>query len=265
MNKESKEYYTEPQQPQGCNVKALDKEDPAARYSALTRIAEVPESSNRDSTFVSNHPSFSFEKDKLHHLNIGPSYQTDVNDENVQKLKDDILKQCQNAIEEFDKYSALLKAISITLLSFNIIEIIASFFLLLILSMQYIPPDQILIWIGLTMLLCLAEIYVSIKAINASQDKNIDEMRAFICNSKVFACIFFASCVFLMLCLDGVIAPTGDALTEDQKRRLGAVQGVLFVLTFLKFVAQVVFFSMGEFLKKRLQAMAGEDGVVQTS
>ena len=246
------EYHTEPQP---HHAPAPNR---PSDYSAMTKIPEAHQSKSRETIFVNN-ASFSFEKDKLQSLKIGPSYQTDVNDENVQKLKNEILQKCKNAIDEYEKMSSILKTLSIGLLSMNIVEIIISFFMLLILSMKYVPSDQTMIWTSLTMLMCIGEIFSAVKAINSSQNKSIKEMKEFICTSKVFCLIFLLTCALLVLVLGGVILEPPAKLTSEQKGKLVALQGILMVITFLKLISQISFIKIGIYLNNQLLSMSGEN------
>ncbi len=259
-NQDGKEYYTEPP----VSIQIVDKKPgkatPELHYCALTGIAETPESSNRDSTDVSNRLSFSFERDKLQNSKISPSYQTDVNDEKIQKLKNDILRQFQRSIEEYDRYSTLLKALAIAMLSVNILEIIAAFFLLLVLSVQYIPSDTIMMWIGLAMLLCLCEIFVAIKAVNATQSKNMSDVRWFVCSAAAFALVFLGFGVLLVLHLIGVIPASTDKFAVEQAGRLVLVQGILTVIVMLKLFAQIGFIFFGVKLNGLLATVAEDAG-----
>ena len=227
------EYHTEPQP---HHAPAPNR---PSDYSAMTKIPEAHQSKSRETIFVNN-ASFSFEKDKLQSLKIGPSYQTDVNDENV-------------------KMSSILKTLSIGLLSMNIVEIIISFFMLLILSMKYVPSDQTMIWTSLTMLMCIGEIFSAVKAINSSQNKSIKEMKEFICTSKVFCLIFLLTCALLVLVLGGVILEPPAKLTSEQKGKLVALQGILMVITFLKLISQISFIKIGIYLNNQLLSMSGEN------
>ncbi len=253
IKKEDKEYYTEPQRPVGANP--IDERSP---NPMLTKIPETPESSSRELTVVSSHPSFVFEKNKLQNVNIGPSYQTDVNDENIQKLRSDILRQCQGAIGDYDKYSAFLKALAIALISVNIIEIIGFFFLLLVLSMQYVPYGHIVMWIGVAMLLCLSEIYSSIKAINSTQEQTLEGMNEFVRISALLVCLFLFFVVLLILSLCGVVLGATDSMSAGQAGKLVLVQGILLGITVLKLAAQVAFVWFGLRLRRQLFTVSGD-------
>ena len=255
MEQVNKEYQTELEPREKRLRKATEK------VESVLRFAKLPESTERlqkESTFAGNQASFSFEKEKLQQLQIGPSYATDVNDDNIQKLKEDILRQCQVASQQYDNYANVLHVVSVILLSLNVIEIIGCFFLLLILSIQYVPSDQIMLWIGSAMLLCVGEIFIALKAINSSQGKVMLELQSFVRLIVVFLCLFGAAFIVLVLTLSLITIPVAKPLTEGQQSLLFFVKSMLLIVIILKVIGQIIFLHIGRTLVRHLQAITSE-------
>jgi len=253
------EYHTEPQP-------AVILKAPQKDYSILTKIPELPESSSRDNISIyaqNQNNSFSFEKDKLQNLGVSSfSHQTDVNDENVQKLRSEILQKCKSAIENYERYGTVLRLIAVGLLSLDIMEIMGAFFLLLIFAMQFMPTGLIMLWTGSAMVLCLVELFVCITAINSSQNKSLQEIQKLICYCKICILIFVLACTLMVMIIGEIINDGSENIDVPRRRKLLVFKGIIMVLTFLKIIAQISFLWFSYYLKKQLDAMSGSENTL---
>lgn len=257
--KEKVEYQTEFQWNDPKPLKAIDNIDLPGNFTALPNIREESVSISKDASMEEKNSSFGFEKTKVQNLQIGPTYQTDVNDENIQKLKEDVLKKCQQTMLIYDKYSNFLRGTAIIVLSLNILEIIAYFFLLLFLSAQHIPSNQILMWVGLAMVLCIGSIYIVIKGINSSQSKNNNDIKEFLWCSLLFLIFYVMVSVFFILVLSGLVVTSSAVLSENQLDKLFLVEILITATTFLKIFGQGIFIFFGRILKEKLDIMSGDE------
>ena len=243
---EPQEYHTEPQLPQkpiqnDCHTQ---KKDENSKKSSIAN--------------QSNNESFSFEKNKIQSLNLVRNFQTDVNDESIQKLKDDIMQKFQEAIISYNSSKSLIKNIGLILICINVTEIIAAFFLLLIMSIEYIPSNQIMTIVCFGIVLCLFEIFSAIKIINSFQSKSLAEVKVLICHSKLFFAFFSIAFVILILMFYGLIFPPDNNLNEDQISKLDIINGIILFVSFSKLFGQIIFIVICNNIKAQLINLNGE-------
>ena len=251
-NANKKYYQTElPSYPKPATGKATEKVDHVL-YMAAVADASDRDANEKDTTIGSSkHPSFSFERDKLQHLKIGPSYQTDVNDDRIQKLKDEILSKIQHAKAFYERYITAIKIVGMIMIAFNCLEIVIDIFMLLILVLQYIPADQIFIWVGSSIALSLIHLFMSLKATSYSPNKDVGTAADFFCCSVVLLIVtVIASVVFSVL---AVKVPSMSELTVDQRSKLLFCRAILVMGIVLKIVSQSVFVNLARLVKLQIE------------
>ncbi len=202
--------------------------------------------------------SFSFERDKLRQLHIGPSNQTDVNDERIQKIKDDIFQRLKNAAQTHERYTAMVRMLGMSMMGVNALEVIVDFFMLLVLALHYIPSDLMLTWVGSSLLLTCAHTYMLSHAIDMSSERDLPRTKRFLCWSAVF----LTGLLLTGIAYIGVLLGTDESerkLTTEQHYKLALAQTIFMVGVGIKLVSQVLFVWMGLEIKKQVGTLAMEE------
>ncbi len=261
--RDNKAYYTENSSRTSARRKEPGSEDGnnEDRTGASIFTSKAPggaHPSRRD--VVADNGSFDFERSKIQQLQLEPAQQVvDINDESICKLRREILERFQIILIVFERNSGVIRIMSVILLFLDILEMIGMFFLLLLMSLKMVPSEQILLWIGMALIMCLLQMYMLIKVIGATQSKDSRDHRDYICASVWF----FLSCI-LVLSLAGCNAIFDldlfmKSLKREAKTTLRAAQKVLLVTTALKFACQVVFVVLEVKQMNNLAKMAGDD------
>ena len=209
------------------------EEPPERPTKTLTATCDIKDASRSE--------AFSFEKSKLHQLQIEGGASVDVNDENICKLKKDIMERFQTILLAFEKTASIIRVMSVMLLFMDVLEMIGMFFLLLFLSLKLVPSEQILIWIGSGLLMCLLQMFMLIKGITSTQSKDLNNHRVYMWISAVFVVL-----TFILIIVTGSTALLNveiftSYLKPDVKNALKIAQRVLLISTSIKLIFQIAF------------------------
>ena len=202
-----------------------------------------------------NSAPFRFERNKVRNFKIDPSIQTDINDEKIQNLKNQIIDQYKRSARKRMKYAELLKAISISLISVNIMEIVAFIFLFIIIVMDCEYIDEILFWTAIGILLSIFEIFINLKTMKNSKETAINEIKKFICFIKISLCFFMLGFTFVLLVIAGVISNSEEEIDEDQEAKVTIMKSAILIVSFFKVISQFVILCISSTLKRQLQAL----------
>lgn len=187
--------------------------------------------------------SFSFEKAKIQQLRIESIPPMDVNDESITKLKAEIFRRLQTAMERFEKVSNIIRTLTVIFLFIEILEMIGMFFMLLYLSLKMIPAEQIFFWLGSSLGFSLAEIFLLIKGIVTSQSKQSKTHKDFLLASAVFFILLLLAVIVYSKAIFSADQLFGERLEGDAGEALQFAQLLMFVQAVLKALCQVLFFA----------------------
>lgn len=200
--------------------------------------------SKKNDVQICKHPSvdeaFKFEKSRIQELHIEDSYVNDINDEGIQKLREDVLKRFQEMLNLFEATATIIRVMAVLLLLLNVLEMIGIFFLLLYLSLKAVSSDQIILWVGPGLILSLFQMYLLIKAITVTQSKDVQEHYNFLFISVGFIIFCFFNVVLLFIAVVGNFQIHANALTEDAKTAIRISQSILLFSTSVKLIFQLV-------------------------
>jgi len=191
---------------------------------------------------VLDNESFSFEKEKLRQLKIENNFEIDVNDESIAKLKIDIFKQFERIFNKFEKLSKITRILTVVLLFIEISGMIGMFFMLLYLSLMMVPIEQILFWVGSSLGLSLAQMFLLMRGIASSQSKEVKTHKEYIYSGIV---LLVALVIAIIIYAKAIISNTelfGEELKGDARNTLRIAQILMFIQTMLKAFFQIVFF-----------------------
>lgn len=211
-------------------------------------------SSQKD--FLGNE-SFSFEKSKLQQLKMEGTPPMDVNDESITKLKNEIFLKFQNVLINFEKISNIARILSVALLFIEILEMIAMFFMLLYLSLKMVPSEHILLWVGSSLFLSLIQMFLLIKAIIASQSKDVKTHKEYIYAGVLF---FVFLVIVSIIGLKAILFGSNlfdDELKPEVKDTLKHAQRIILIPILIKITFQVIFFILEWIQMKNLRVVNG--------
>eukprot|EP00826_Nyctotherus_ovalis_P028069 TRINITY_DN2208_c0_g1_i23.p1 TRINITY_DN2208_c0_g1~~TRINITY_DN2208_c0_g1_i23.p1 ORF type:complete len:288 (-),score=87.37 TRINITY_DN2208_c0_g1_i23:133-996(-) len=186
--------------------------------------------------------SFSFEKEKIQQLRIESIPPMDVNDESIAKLKTEILKQFQNILNRFERVSKIARILTVALLFIEILEMIGMFFMLLYLSLRMVPTEQILFWVGISLGLSLAQMFLLIKGIVAFQSKDSKAHKEHLYSVLIFFLVLVVTLVVYIKAVYSDDELFGEPLEADAKATLKFAQAFMLVQAAVKTLCQLVFF-----------------------
>ncbi len=201
------------------------------------RLAALPKSVRDQST--AGEEAFSFEKEKIKALRLHESSTVDINDETVQKVKEDILGQYQTSLAQRKRMLSLFKYTTAGSLTMVGLEIPAMFFLLLYLTFQSVPSAQVTLWLGSATLLCLGQLFLLIKSYAVTYLGEQKDFLEIVCYTCWFAVVYGCAAAAFLCAL--VVPPLSfdQDLQEDHRRVIFRVKVALFVLTLAKIVLQL--------------------------
>lgn len=227
------EYYGQPKRSteKGGDLIRLDKD---------INLASNKQQSFQEDVIDPWKTNFTFEKGKMSKVQIEDTT-FDVNDTNIQKLKNDTLKQFKDSFNLMENTGKITKMTGILFIFLDIIEMICIALLIYYLAIKSVQIEKLLIWITVGLICCFLQLLTLIK-INSnagSKEANLHKDLVFI--SHMFSA--FLLCVNAITLIDILLdegSMTGN-LTEDARKINELFQKFLILSTTIKLAFHILF------------------------
>lgn len=207
--------------------------------------------------------NFAFEKQKQLQLKI-EERSLDLNDANIEKLKDDTFRQMQNSTILFETTGKLIRRIVICLLFLDIAEMICVLLIIPYMAYHGLAIETMAIWDGIAIFSCIIQLVILIRVCQNAKNRDVEVRNDIICN-----CIFFFVFLFCAFSVTLVDILSEEKFISDNINETGnswynlVFQEYLIGTTILKFIMQIMFIIVAKWQIKLInQAPEVETGIL---
>jgi hypothetical protein len=220
--------------------------------SALQNISVLQDSHSKDSTVGDAEQMFRFERGRVEDLHLEPSPHSENDETCIQHIKEDILTQGRAARADWERLSTRLSVLGMVMLALTGAEIMGALTALLVLVGLQTPADQVMIWVGTMMLLCVGNLYMAVRTHKVARSTDLLALQDYCYCSLLFLSLFLVAFALILLCLTYGRMDYAQSLRPDQKSNLHLLRGLLVGSTALKWGLQLVCLYFCFILKARL-------------
>jgi hypothetical protein len=183
---------------------------------------------------------FTFEKSRVHRLQLSSQDATCMNDEGIEKLKESIQKARQKAEAAFDTRAAVARGFVTFLILLDLSEIICATMVGVVLWLQSFPRRQLCLWIGCDFLLTGVHLYLLAKAILICKERLTEVHCQYMQMSIVFCVFALALSAFATLALCGALDNFKAGLTPELQEVAFKLQALLLCAVNAKLLYQLL-------------------------